>query len=83
VDGDLAGFEEEGSSKRGDAGQADEVDPAFDTGEHVFDAGEIDEAAFGLFARDLQKQVVGVVFAQRVVEDVGGEGGLPPDLRRP
>ncbi len=27
-----------------------------------------------------EHQVVGVVFAQRVVEDVGGEGGLPPGL---
>ena len=79
-DGDAAGFEEQGRGERGDAGQADEVDAAADAGEHLLDPGEVDQAAHRLFAGDLQEQVVGVVFAQRVVEDVGGEGGLPPGL---
>jgi hypothetical protein len=41
-----------------------------------FDPGEVDQAAQGLFAGDLQEEVVGVVAAQRVVKDVGGEGRL-------
>ena len=40
----------------------------------------IDEAAAGLLAGDAEEEVAGVVLAQRVVKDVGGEGGLAAGL---
>ena len=53
VDRDLAGFQKQRRGQRGDAGQADEIDAALHAGEHIFDAGEIDEAAFCLFPSNL------------------------------
>jgi hypothetical protein len=56
------------------------VDPVADPVQHLLDPAEIDEPAHRLVAGDLQHHVVGVVFAQRVVEDVGGKRRLPPGL---
>jgi hypothetical protein len=60
--------------------RADHVDAPGAAREHLLDPAEVDEAARRLLAGDAQHQVVGVVLAQRVVEDVRGEGRLPAGL---
>ena len=71
------GSKNNGAARGVTRGRRMQVDAALDAVEHGLDAGKVDQAAQGLFAGDLQQEVVGVVAAQRVIEDVGGEGGLP------
>jgi hypothetical protein len=59
------------------------VDAARRAGQHRLDAAEIDQPAHRLCAGDPQHQVVGVVFAQRVIKDIGRKRRLPPGLAAP
>ena len=80
LDRHAAHLEEEGRGEGGDVGGADVLEAAAAAGEHLLDAAEVDEAAAGLGAGDAEQEVAGVVLAQGVVEDVGGEGGLAAGL---
>ena len=61
-DGDAARFEEERCRKRCDPVEDRVIDAPAGAFQHFFNAAEIDQPAHRLFARDLQKQVVGLVF---------------------
>ena len=57
-------------------GRVHQIDSPGRSRKHRLDPGEIDEAPLRFDPGDLHHQVGGVIFAERVVEDIGRESRL-------
>ena len=55
-------------------------DSALDAGEHIAQPADVEQAGRGIGPRRLQQDVVGLVAAQHVVDEVGRDGDLPAGL---
>ena len=65
-----------GHRQRADAGQAHGADPAGDAGQHLRQAAHVGQAAGGVGAGGAQQDVVRLVAAQHVVDQVRVDGHL-------